>query len=327
MREYGINAGASYITSNSDDWEKKKRICSSDYFQRYFNYGIPPTDISDKEIVEFIDGLGKAHIDQIKDRLETFCSGDRADILIDKLRMYEDRMVSVDAGILALAISMKSDLIPESHPLDNFFMIGVLTKAAFLLRELIERENEDARDNLAISVVNNIESLPFAYEFRRKIRKFEKEGSEEFVRVVSDGCEQEIARIFAEKLSRAVKSYPLEDSHPDYARNFYIQWRWGNLESLQQYAQRRLGNRPGDVGKFLSALTGISNDKKEDYGNPPIQDPDEEFKFLTDILSTDEWVKSINRSYPQVGINDLPPAVRWFVQMHIQKSGEDALNQ
>jgi len=336
LREYGIDAGASFITSNSDDWGKKKRICSTDYFQRYFNYGIPPTDISDKEIVEFIDGVGKAHIDQIKERLEAFCSGDRADILIDKLRMYEDRIVSVDAGILAIAISMKSDLIPESHPDDNIFGLGALSQAAFLLRELISREIATARENLAISVAKNIEGLPFAYEFRRKIRKYKKEeGSEEFVRVVSDECEQEIARILANKLSRAVKSHPLEDSHPHFARNFYIQWRWGNLESLRQYAQRRLGNRPGDVGKFLCALTDISNDKKEDYGHPPIKDPDEEYQFLADILDPDDWMKFIRisnpdttiNSYPETNIDHLPPAVRWFVHTYRQKQKTTAPNQ
>jgi predicted KAP-like P-loop ATPase len=341
IREYGINAATFHITSNSDDWEKKKRICASSYFRRYFNYGIPPNDISDKEIVEFIDGLGKvslgeARIEQITDRLGAFCSGDRADTLIEKLRMHKDRIVSVDAGILAIAISMRGDLIPESHPLDNFFMIGVLTQAAFLLRELIERENADARDNLAKSVAKNIEGLPLAYEFRRKIRKFEKgEGSEEFVRVVSDECEQEIAHIFAEKLSRAVKSHPLEDSHPDYARNFYIEWRWGNQESLRQYAERRLDRHPEDVGKFLSALTGVSNAAKEDFGHPPIKDPDEEFRFLAAILDPDDWMKFIRisnpdtsiNSYPETSIDHLPPAVRWFVHTYRQKQKTTAPNQ
>ena len=101
----------------------------------------------------------------------------------------------------------------------------------------------------------SIERLPFAYEFRNKVMKMRKErGSEEFVSVVSDECEQEIARIFAEKLSRAVESQPLEDSHPRLKRNFYIAWRWSNLESLNKYAQHRLESHPEDINKFLSAL-------------------------------------------------------------------------
>lgn len=323
IQEYGINVAMSFTSSNSNDWGRKRRICTSEYFLRYFNYGIPPNDISDREVEEFINGLGNPYIEQITNRLETFCSGNRAEILIQKLRMYEDKIAPKDAGILAIAISMKSDLIPESHPDDNVFGIGVLPQAAFLLRELIGKEIATARDNLALSVAKNIERLPFAYEFRDKIRKFRKErGSEEFVSVVSDECEQEIARIFAKKLLDAAESQSLEDSHPLWKRSFYIAWRWGDQASLRKYAKRRLENHPGDVGKFLSGLTGISNDPKANYGHAPIPEPDAEFDFLTDILSTDEWVKFINHSYPQIGINHLPPAVRWFVQMYERRGKE-----
>jgi hypothetical protein len=318
----------SFTSSNSDDWVQKKRICASDYFRRYFNYGIPPIDIGDREVEEFINSLGEADIRPVISRLETLCSKTRAGVLIQKLRMYEDKIAPRDAGILAIAISMRSDLIPESHPDNNVIGIGTLPEAAFLLRELIGKETPTARDELAKSIANNIERLPFAYEFRDKIRKFRKErGSEDFVSVVSDECEQEIARIFAERLSRAAESQPLEDSHPLWKRSFYIEWRRGDLKSLRQYAQQRLKSRPEDVGKFLSALIGVSNDPKKDYGHVPIPEPDVEFTFLTDILPTDEWVKFINHSYPQIGIDQLPPAVRWFVQMYTQKSEAAAQNQ
>jgi len=337
LREYGINAGASSITYNSDDWEKKKRICSSDYFRRYFNYGIPPTDISDKEIEEFINGLGDANINKVTNKLEIFCSGNRSDTLIQKLRMYEDKIVSPDdAGVLALAISMKSDLVRESHPDDNFFGLGALPQAAYLLRELIDREIATARDKLAKSVIKNIKGLPFAYEFRKKIRKYKKEeGSEEFVKVVSEECEQEIARILAEKLLIAAESQALEVSHPLWARSFYIEWRWGDLESLRQYANRRLGDHPEDVEKFLNALTGTSNDVKKNFDQVNIPDPDAEYQFLADILDPEDWMKFIRisnpdttiNSYPETSIDHLPPAVRWFVHTYRQKQKTTAPNQ
>lgn len=272
--------------------------------------------------------MGETDIEQLKDELERFCSGNRAGVLIQKLKMHEDKIAPQDAGVLAIAISMKSDLIPESHPDDNFFGLGLLPQAAFLLRGLIGREIATARDELAKSIANNIEQLPFAYEFCNKIRKLRKErGSEEFVSVVSDECEREIARIFAKKLSRAAESQPLEDSHPLWKRSFYIQWRWGDLESLRQYALRRLKNHPEDVGKFLSGLMGVSSDKKEDYGHVPIPEPEAEFKFLADILAPDEWMKLIRHSYPSTSINSLPPAVRWFVQMYEQSGGTTAPRQ
>ncbi len=323
IQEYGINVAMSFASSNSDDWAQKKRICASDYFRRYFNFGIPPVDISDSETEEFVNSLGESDIKLVISGLEKLFSRNRAGILIQKLRMYEDKIAPRDAGILAIAIAMKSDLIPESHPDDNFFGIGALPQAAFLLRELIDKEIPTARDELAKSIAKNIERLPFAYEFRDKIRKFRKErGSEEFVSVVSDECEQEVARIFAEKLSRAAESQPLEDSHPLWKRSFYIAWSRGDLESLRHYAHRRLESHPEDVGKFLSALTGVSNDAKEDYFHAPIPEPDAEFKYLADILDPDEWMKFIRHSYPEPNDYNLPPAVRWFVQMYERRSKE-----
>jgi len=323
IQEYGINVAMSFASSNSDDWAQKKRICASDYFRRYFNYGIPPVDISDREVEEFINSLGESDIKPMISGLETLCSRNRAGILIQKLRMYEGAIAPSDAGKLAIAISMKSDLIPESHPDDNIFGIGALPQAAFLLRELIGKEDAETRESVAKSVARNIERLPFAYEFRDKTRRFRKErGSEEFVAVVSDECEQEIARIFAEKLSRAAESQPLEDSHPLWKRSFYIEWKRGDLKSLSRYARHRLESHPEDVSRFLSALIGVSNDKKEDYGYVSIPEPDAEFDFLADILAPDEWVKFIRHSYPETNGYNLPRAVRWFVQMYERRRKE-----
>jgi hypothetical protein len=201
-------------------------------------------------------------------RLGTFCSGNRVDTLIEKLRTYENKMASDDASKLAIAIARRSDLIPESRSDDNIFTyigVGALSQAAYLLRNLINRiEDPSTREGVAKDVAKNIEGLPFAYEFRDRIRKFRKEeGSKEFVRVVSDECEKEIAHIFIEKLSQAVESQPIEDSHPQLTRTFYNAWKWDDQESLRQYARRRLEKRPEDVGKFLSALTGIGKDDQD----------------------------------------------------------------
>jgi hypothetical protein len=328
IQEYGINVAMSFTSSNSDDWEPKKRICANNYFRRYFNYGIPPNDISDREIEEFINGLGKARIEHVTNGLEAFCSGNRADTLIQKLRMYVDKIEPADAGKLAIAISMRSDLIPDSHPDDNIFGIGALPQTAFLLRELVGREIATARDNLAKDVAKNIKKLSLAFEFRDKIRKFRKEqGSEEFVSVVSDECEQDILRILADKLAQEAEIEPLEDSHPLWKRSFYIVWRWGNLESLRQYARRRLESHPEDVSKFLGALLGVSNDPKDDYGHIPIPEPDKEFEFLSVILDPDEWMKFIHHIYPHTPDSKLPRSIQWFVQIYERSAEISRLRQ
>ncbi|SRR6266545_2256055 len=316
IQEYGINVAMSYASSNSANWEPNKRICASKYFRRYFNYGIPPNDISDKDVKRFIDNLSESAIEQLTGELETLCGEGRAEILIHKLTRYEDKINPTYVDKLAIAIARKSNLIPESHPEDNFFGIGALAQAAFLLRELINRiEDAATRENVAKDVAKSIDKLPFACEFRDKVRKMRKErGSEEFISVVSDECEQEIGRIFAEKLSRAAETQPLEDSYPLFKRRFYFEWKTSDLESLRQYAQHRLESHPENVSEFLSALAGIGNDKDTDILTT--QESDGVYQFLADILDPDEWIKFIRHVYPETSINQLPRVVRWFVQMH-----------
>jgi predicted KAP-like P-loop ATPase len=252
IREYGIEVTSSYLKSDSDDWEKKKRICADNYFRRYFSYGIVPNDISDREIEEFINSLGKTDIEQLTVRLETFCSGNRAGTLIQKLRIYEDKIAAEYAGKLAIAIARRSDLIPEVSPNDNFAGAGALLRTAVLLKNLIGRiEDAATRRDVAKDVMKAIESLRLAHEFFGKIRKFKGQGSEALVGIVSDKCEQEIARIFAEKLAQIAESQPFEDSGLFSKERFYLEWRLSDPESLCQYARHRLESRPEDVGKFL----------------------------------------------------------------------------
>jgi predicted KAP-like P-loop ATPase len=51
-------------------WAQQQRICSHEYFQRYFTYSVPPGDIGDGEVARFLDalsgeGLRDAHPDAL----------------------------------------------------------------------------------------------------------------------------------------------------------------------------------------------------------------------------------------------------------------------
>lgn len=325
IREYGITTADYYVKTGYEDFEAKKRIATSRYFRRYFNYGVPPNDISDRELALFIDNIAGTEVEQIMERLESLSSGNRAEVLIWKLRMQEDEISSERARKLALALSRRSDLIPEGHRDDNVINIGLLAQTAILLRQLIGRiDDTDERENTAKEVARNIERLPLAYEFSRKIKKLKKEPySEEFVAVVSDQCEHEISQIFAAKLASSAESVPLEDSHPQYRREFYIAWRWGAQESLQQYAQRRLQKRPEDVGRFLNAVMGLGNTEESDFF--PIMYPDDEYRFLADIIHPDEMMSFIRQCYPESNNTNLPRAVGWFVQRYEQAIATSAV--
>lgn len=155
------------------------------------------------------------------------------------------------------------------------------------------------------------------YEYLQKVRKVRKErGSEEFIAVVPDQCEREIGRIFAAKLAKTAESAPIEDIYQKMKRNLYIEWRWNDPESLRQCIRRRLQKQPEDVGKFLSAVLGLSD--KEDSNHVPIVNTNAEYQFITDIIDATEVIEAIERAFPKNLNFALPRAVGWFIHMHQQ---------
>jgi predicted KAP-like P-loop ATPase len=43
------------------DWAREQRVCSEQYFQRYFMYSVPPGDIGDLEVKSFLNGIASAN--------------------------------------------------------------------------------------------------------------------------------------------------------------------------------------------------------------------------------------------------------------------------
>ena len=141
-------------------------------------------------------------------------------------------------------------------------------------------------------------------QFTRMMKKMRKEsGSDEFVRVVSDECEQQIGRLFVETLAKAVTESPLEDTHPKIARSLYIKWRDYDLEGLSRYVQARLEANPCEVHKFLTAIAGIH---MHDSG---------EYPFITSIISAEQLRDFIGRCYPKTDDDLHFSASRRFIQM------------
>jgi predicted KAP-like P-loop ATPase len=51
-----------YERDREPDWAREQRICSQQYFQRYFRYSVPPGDIGDQEVKSFLNGIASSTI-------------------------------------------------------------------------------------------------------------------------------------------------------------------------------------------------------------------------------------------------------------------------
>jgi hypothetical protein len=144
--------------------------------------------------------------------------------------------------------------------------------------------------------MKTIDRLPFPYEYLGRVRKVRKEhGSEEFVAVVSDECEREIESLFCSKLRAAAETGSIEDSYPNWRRNFYLFWGRCDPQGLGEYLRGRLQDHPEDANKILSAILQFD---EESTRHVPNQHGNEEYGFLINLISPSKWMRAINTIYP-----------------------------
>jgi predicted KAP-like P-loop ATPase len=63
--EWAFEGGTSYAEGFDTEWTSEKRICTDRYFDRYFTLRIPMDQISDSELLEFIENSGdRARVDE-----------------------------------------------------------------------------------------------------------------------------------------------------------------------------------------------------------------------------------------------------------------------
>jgi predicted KAP-like P-loop ATPase len=98
-----------YDSSYHLNWDKAQRICSENYFSKYFLYSIPTGEIADSAIPSLLSNLASWHSPFNKDEnpLNGLINTDNADNIIKKLRHKAKSISSDIAYPLAIAIAQK----------------------------------------------------------------------------------------------------------------------------------------------------------------------------------------------------------------------------
>jgi predicted KAP-like P-loop ATPase len=63
-----------YGQDREADWAREQRVCSEQYFQRYFVYSVPPGDIGDLDVKSFLNGIASADAPGQDAAVETLCA-------------------------------------------------------------------------------------------------------------------------------------------------------------------------------------------------------------------------------------------------------------
>lgn len=318
-----------YSSDFNDRWANEKRIGTKEYYPRYFNYGVPSDDISDREVEAFLERVPRTSVGELVGQFKNLSSNHRANVLIDKLRAREDKLPAETAAILTLVVAESGNQLPYSHPTDRFFGLSTYSQASAHIRHLLHRiTDQSARESLALDIAKRIVPLPLAFDYLVWMRKLKQSRySDEMVSVISEEREKEIEKIIVRRLIGFAESTPIERAYPMDAQQLYRLWAHVDKDSLRECLRRRSEIYHEDVAEFVSAVNGIdpnsetSRDWKEDFGW---------FDFMCDLIPPDQILSSLRRTYSQLSsaeynfvdarpMNNKERAARWFQRLYREK--------
>jgi len=143
-------------------WKKDKRVCSQDYCQRYFAYGIPTDDIADAHVGALILALSNADTETATTHFTDAVKAGNIQKLIEKLRAKESEISLPAAETLINVLSSMSDQIPYGG--GGLTADWTLTQAGILCSHAIQNMDPDTQTKLIARLVENCKYLPFIVE-------------------------------------------------------------------------------------------------------------------------------------------------------------------
>jgi predicted KAP-like P-loop ATPase len=161
--------GSMYGGDWDKSWENEQRVCSNDYFDRYFRYGVNPADVSDVALSSFLEKIPTADSSEVDQLFAQFNRGDRLGRLVAKLRASDKPLDPAVAVRLANLFARHAANLPRERQM--FFNDWSLAQAGILLSELLRQLPEGKeREDAARAVFGQVTSLPFAFECVRWFR-------------------------------------------------------------------------------------------------------------------------------------------------------------
>ncbi|AXW61555.1 hypothetical protein CJO94_05885 [Ralstonia solanacearum] len=235
-------------------WAEEQRICSQEYFQRYFTYAVPPGDVGDSEVAETLRLFPTLTVEQQDDALRAFSPRKAIPRLIKKLRAKEETMSTEIARSLLLAFARNGALIPEERSplIANYSRLQAAILIAHLLRRLPTGEE---RESTATQAARTAAPLSFALECYRWIRHNEEDP--EARRILSPEAEEHLAHSIAERIAAQANQLPLFLTQGREARSLY--WFWNNQTrdgTVATHLSSAFAAREENVDLFLDTFVG-----------------------------------------------------------------------
>jgi hypothetical protein len=284
-----------YGSDSDARWATEQRIAAHDYFDRYFQYSVPPNDVSDVGIRELIVILATGNVDEATMRYDRLLKPGNAERLIRKLRRQEDTMLPVASASLVRVLIRRGNYLPR--PPATFSFTLPHAQGIFLLASSLRRAPVHERFALAKEIVSEPTNLEFAVECFECIRSRSSDEEEKRVRIITAEEEARLSEILRQRISAvaSVKPFYLDASE----RKQLLLYMWVSLagrEETEAVLKRRFDVDPTEAALLIAALASHPWDMTT--GLPlPLEFDREQYNAVERLINPALVVEALQRAH------------------------------
>jgi len=257
-----IEENYSYGGDWEREWKQKKRVCSRDYFDKYFILGTPIHEISDEEMRLFIAMTGDA--EGFYDKfIELFDRG-MGRRLLEKMEDYTGAVdeESIESVIISI-FNAEDRIVGERRRMMMMDSSVLACRIVYLL--LFEKIQEtEKRKQIIINAIEKCQTIFLPVEFVSliDIRKKDSEGKKILLELSKSDLE-EIQGKCVNKIKSFIKEKKLSEA-PNVEAILHRWKEWENIEVVKNYVDELISTDEG-LWDFLVGFTSEVLSSSGDY--------------------------------------------------------------
>ncbi|PIT24986.1 hypothetical protein BGI37_08460 [Snodgrassella alvi] len=296
-----------------------QRICSPDYFSKYFLYSVPNDEVADSTISSFLSNLvfWQSPFNKDENPLDGLIHTYNIDNIIQKLSSKANSISSDVAYPLVIAIAQKSALIPNSKTLSR--SSPPLAQFVTFTNELIQKVEQYKREALVLSCLGSAPSLEY------KVKLFLLLSSEDRERPEKERIPDKFINQLGITLGHDIKRNHMQHNEDITLRYnntlfdiFYILHKYVDNYYVNDYVRKLIARDRMAIIRLLTACWPAELDEAGQHKTDFIR---EKYNSLVKIIDVSVLIKSIKENFPHLYKN-IPDAYPSKNQQENQNEGE-----
>jgi hypothetical protein len=207
-------------------WQEEKRIASAIYFDRYFEYSVSDSDISDLVIDALLTTLEGSHAEDIQKLLEGQITTRNVCAYIIKLRAKKDLLTPEKSQKLAQALCQLGPLFPDNFQGRSFSAYTPFAQAINFVSELIANVPSPDKECLIEYVIQHAQPDDFIIRLFLDLRNA---GPDDATGFLTGSDENKYGQLVAARIKSHFSDI-FKDGYPEMIRSSI--WIWGNYMPL-----------------------------------------------------------------------------------------------